>query len=602
MAYVTPAGGAKGFVVGQNCPAASASIDNYYVIVTVGGPLSPPGASGPAGSGDWFICQAESGTVPVWFLIDYENISVAAENVSLQTIPGVFATNVQTGLEQVQFNVTQRARNITSTVGLDVVATAEKDFTINLKTATATDLGGIYIIPNRGLLLGSDGGVSLLPPTIDGLQIGGVKAGQNITIDPDGTINGQAGGGGEAVEVEVTPIPGIEFATNVQRALEALELQAQDRVEFVKADSVGLKISVSDPGPTSNDGTTALIALDFATTGQKGIVQLTNSVTGSSQDLAVTQFGVNALNAKVDALTGANVLAGTYNCNTGTVVSVTPAGTKAGFTIGAQAPAAASVPDNYYLIVVVGGGFGPPGAVIPPLGVQSGDWFINENEQGAGAAWVTIDFENRVITAEQVNLSPVPGLSATTVQQGISQIQTEIQSTVTSVATLNDGIFVDTAPANAAFGLAVSLRLNPGTATDIGGVFVAANNGLNLTAAGGLSLAPASATTIGGVKAGNNITIDPDGTINATAATAVSIVGIDSIASQFDGTNANFLLLTNSVNLGGSATTLSLFLEVGGVLQPPVQGYTYDPATSTVTFTSAPPAGATFSGRALVGA
>ena len=255
IVYATPAGQAKGFTPGSNVPPPSKAIDNYYVIVTVGGNVGPSGVGQRANPGDWYICQAEANP-PVWFLIDYDTA------------------------------------------------------------------------------------------------------------------------GTQAVNVSVTPIRGIEFAGNVQRALEAVELQVQDRIEFAEATTDGLQIKVSAPKLDSNDGTTLSIGVDYASVNDRGIVQLTNDYRGNSQTLAPTQYAVSLINSKVDALVGANVLAGTYNSNTGQVVTVTPAGEAAGFTPGAQAPEASRVPDNYYLIVTVNGGYGPPGAVLPPYGVQSGDWFV----------------------------------------------------------------------------------------------------------------------------------------------------------------------------------------------------------------------------------
>jgi len=637
MVYVTPAGAANGFVVGQNCPPPATSIDNYYVIVTIGGNIAPPTAPAQfAGAGDWYICQAEAGTTPVWFLIDYENITVAAANVTLAAIPGLSATNVQTGLEQVQANTLLRTGTISSTVGLSVAYQPNKDALINLLVANSTDLGGVYVVPNRGINLGTDGALTLLPPTQDGLQIGGVKAGTNITIDAEGVISASGGGGGgTAADIQVTPlIPGIEFATNVQRALEAIETQVQDRVEFVTAGTVGLSIVVTNPIALSNDGTTATISLDFSSTGQRGIVQLTNDITGKSEQIAPTQLAISLLNSKVDALTGANVLAGTYNSNTGTISTVTPAGRAAGLVVGAQAPPAANVPDNYYLIVTVAGGVGPPGALIPPTGVQSGDWFIAETEN-AVATWVTIDYENRAVAAVQVILAPVPGITATNVQTGFEQIQLELDAAVNSVTSKNNGITAVTFPTPLSTGESVTLELNPATKFDIGGVFVADNQGLILTQAGGLSLAAPTGTALGGVKAGTNITIDPDGTINASGGggggvvrivagtgvtieptsglgtvtinaggappAPVNIVLLDSISSQFNGTATSFILSVGGTNLDPTVTDLALIIELGGALQAPLIAYTYNSTTATVTFTSAPPTGTSFSGRAFIG-
>ena len=546
LVYATPAGAAKGFVVGQNLPAPSGAIDNYYVIVTIGGDVGPNGPE-VSGAGDWYLCQADA--VPaVWFLIDYENIAVSSDNVS------------------------------------------------------------------------------------------------------------------------VKPIPGIEFATNVQSALEAIELQAQDRLEFVESTTEGLQISVSTPATTSNDGTTLSLGLNYASLTQRGIVQLTNDYKGNSPDLALTQLAGNQLNAKVDALAGANVLAGTYNANTGQVATVTAAGAAANFQVGLNAPSASVVPDNYYLIVTVGGNLGPPGAALPPTGVQSGDWFIVENETGSGQ-WVTIDYENRTVSAVNVDVSTIPNLSATNVQSALEQIEAQVDSTIKSIASSNDGISVSTVPALAAFGQTTTLTLNPATATDIGGVFVAPNNGLTLSPAGGLASAVASATTLGGVKIGDGIDVAPDGTISVDSSgggTVTSVAfsggttgftvtgspitdsgvitlggtlavtnggtgattadqaltnllpaqtGATGRVLQSDGTSASWAPLVRKLDnlvFDGSTTVyqltinsvavvpssqVNLLIFVGGVLQPPTTAFTV--SGSTITFTEAPPASMSFYGILL---
>ena len=482
LVYVTPAGLAKGLLPGENLPAPSAALDNYYVIVTIGGDIGPDGPQ-LAGPGDWYICQADQ--VPaIWFLINFEQSTV------------------------------------------------------------------------------------------------------------------------QAVNVAVTPIPGIEFAGNVQLALEAIELQAQDRIEFAESTTDGLQIAVSPPGALANNGTTLSIGLSYASTADRGIVQLTNSITGNSETLAPTQLAVSQLNSKVQALVGANVLAGTYNSNTGEVSSATPAGLASGLVVGQQAPAASALLDNYYLIVTVTGGLGPPGAVIPPAGVHSGDWFVVEKEGGLPSQWVTIDFENIPVTASQVGLTPVPGLSATNVQTGIEQVQSEIGQAITNATSSNNGITVTKTPISAGVGFGLGITLNPATATDAGGVFVAPNNGLNLSPSGGLSLAPPTATSLGGVKAGDNITIATDGTISSSGGGGGSaqIEIIDSIASQFNGSQTSFNLKVGGLNLPSSTTIARLFIFVGGIEQVPgaTNAFTWNAASSTITFTSAPPTGATFDGRAII--
>ena len=71
---------------------------------------------------------------------------------------------------------------------------------------------------------------------------------------------------------------------------------------------------------------------------------------------------------------------------------------------------------------------------------------------------------------------------------------------------------------------------------------------------------------------------------------------IDDISSQFNGVTTAFTL--NVGGLGVSpASPQQLIVAIGGVLQTPTSGYTV--SGSTITFTSAPPSGATFSGVLL---
>lgn len=71
---------------------------------------------------------------------------------------------------------------------------------------------------------------------------------------------------------------------------------------------------------------------------------------------------------------------------------------------------------------------------------------------------------------------------------------------------------------------------------------------------------------------------------------------IDDISSQFNGATTAFTL--NVGGLGVSpASPQQLIIVVGGVLQTPTSGYTV--SGSTITFTSAPPSGTSFSGVLL---
>ena len=71
---------------------------------------------------------------------------------------------------------------------------------------------------------------------------------------------------------------------------------------------------------------------------------------------------------------------------------------------------------------------------------------------------------------------------------------------------------------------------------------------------------------------------------------------LDDIASQFDGSQTSFLLKSGGVSLPASTLVTDLMLWIGGAIQLPGVGFTWNVATSTVTFTSAPPAGDYFVG------
>jgi hypothetical protein len=479
---VTPIGASKGFVIGQTPPPPSTSIDNYYLIVTVGGPNpKPPLPPGFAGAGDWFICQAEAGVSPAWILIDFENISAAADNISVRLIPG------------------------------------------------------------------------------------------------------------------------IDTAGNVQSALEAIELQVQDRIEFAAVDPTtgndALNVSISAPVPTSNDGTTLSLSLKTASETDWGATKLTSDFTGTSKSLALTQFAANQLNTKVDALTGSNVLAGTYSALNGTVLTVTPAGSPY-LTVGQNCPPADQVPDNYYVLVTKSGTQGPPGAVVPSTGIQSSDWFIVQRD-GATPTWITIDFENdRTVTASQVILQPsIPGLNSGNVQGALQELETKAEQSIYDIVSSTSntsGIRVQNS-AETPQGRTTTLSLLPATGSDLGGVFVIPGTGLNLSPSNGaLGLTIATTNLLGGIKVGGGLDIAADGTLSVAGLGGIRV--LDDLSSKFDGITTQFTLSLVGTPFTPIASQYVLIV-VGGVVQGTPTNYSV--TGTTITFTSPPPSGASFYGITL---
>jgi hypothetical protein len=146
--------------------------------------------------------------------------------------------------------------------------------------------------------------------------------------------------------------------------------------------------------------------------------------------------------------------------------------------------------------------------------------------------------------------------------------------------------------------------LPDGTLESFSGVVsVTAGTGLGggtITSAGTIFLKPPIDGNIGGVKAGNNVTIASDGTISAAGGQGAtgSFVILDNLTPLFDGTRTQFPL-----TVGGALQTVTspanLFIVLGGILQP-------SPSTfivinnEDIRFSSAPPIGSQFSGRLFV--
>jgi hypothetical protein len=139
----------------------------------------------------------------------------------------------------------------------------------------------------------------------------------------------------------------------------------------------------------------------------------------------------------------------------------------------------------------------------------------------------------------------------------------------------------------------------------IGAFFIYYNDG---TSTQWTQATPSQGGGGGGVTqiiAGSNVTISPVGgtgavTINATGGGGggglTGLQEIDDISAGFDGTATTFLLQTAGSNLPAGTSVGQLILVIGGAVQNPGAAFTFNSATSQVTFTSAPLTGRTFIG------
>lgn len=243
----------------------------------------------------------------------------------------------------------------------------------------------------------------------------------------------------------------------------------------------------------------------------------------------------------------------------------------------------------------------------------------------SGAVLQVLGNDPIIVTGTQsvpvVNIRPATAQKAGSLSAEDKQKLDNIPSTgVGSVTRISTGVGISGGPITTTG----TLNLLPPSGPNIGGVKAGAGvtilpdgtleafsgvteiiagvglGGGTITSQGTIFLKPPSGGNIGGVKAGNNVTIASDGTISAAGGSGAtgSFVILDDISPLFDGVRTTFPMTVNGA-LQTVEQVANLFLVVGGILQP-------SPSTFTVVnreqikFAFPPPTGATFSGRLFV--
>jgi hypothetical protein len=145
----------------------------------------------------------------------------------------------------------------------------------------------------------------------------------------------------------------------------------------------------------------------------------------------------------ITVISGNLVNAGTYNANTNKVVTVTTAGSAAGFTADAALPSPASGNLNYYVVVSdsgTGSGNAPAVSLAPP------DMLIS---LGAGTStFQLIDVSNAIAGQTSANISVVPAgdISSTDCQAALQELDSEklalAGGTLTGNLNLGDGVVI----------------------------------------------------------------------------------------------------------------------------------------------------------------
>jgi len=132
---------------------------------------------------------------------------------------------------------------------------------------------------------------------------------------------------------------------------------------------------------------------------------------------------------------------------------------------------------------------------------------------------------------------------------------------------------------------------------DAGVTRIIAGNSISISPTSGLGDVTITNAGVTSIVAGANITISPTngkGAVTINGSPSLSL--IDDISSQFNGSTLTFTLTSGGANL--NTTVARLIIAIGGIIQTPNTAFSFNSGTSQITFTGAPPAGATFAGWA----
>ena len=159
---VTAAGTAAGFTVGP-LPASAAGNTDYYVIVQIGGTLTPPAPTGDADPGDWLVSTGSG-----WALVQNSNVTIPASNVTVVPSGDLTGPDLQTVLSvQIPLNYVNQATGVVSQLncngdaevyGSTTLGDADTDdLTVNATSAFAAPVSMAETLNVTGQISGANG-------------------------------------------------------------------------------------------------------------------------------------------------------------------------------------------------------------------------------------------------------------------------------------------------------------------------------------------------------------------------------------------------------------------------------------------------------------
>ena len=583
MTYVTPEGALQGFVSGSPLPGPSVTNSEYFVIVESAGGFTPPGGLfTTVTQGDWFL---STGIVWQFLNVGYD------PPYATDTVPGIIeiATDAETQAG------TDATRAVTPA-------------SLSSRTATETRSGIAEIATQAEANAGVDD-VTIISP---------LKLATYLT-----TV------GIPAPNVSLTPA--INGWTNVQQALE-------DAVYDIT--SAGSTILTTET-PTGQFNLEVAQATE-ALLGGAQIATQAETDNGLLDDVVITPLKLGARVAS-ETLTGIAAIAtqAEVNALTNDTEIVTPLKLGTLFSSGSidandilLNPSINGNPDVQTALQDAVYDITSTGLTVTLTTTATGKFNLEvtqATETQLGGAEIATNAETQALASDSVIVTPLklgnlfssgsidandillsPSINGNTnVQAALQDAVYDLNSannsiTITETATGINDVIVAQATETLVAGAEIATQIETETGTDDTRIVTplklrtAAVYKSDFNAKGDLLSATANDTPtllpVG--TAGQVLTVDlttPTGLTWATqsAPAAAAFYNLDDVSASFDGIATSFPLAISGIPYT-PAPISNIMVFVGGVAQVPGAGNAYIIVGSNISFTSAPPAGATF--------